>query len=104
MTWITARLRAVSVCLASIASRKSRLSVAGSWRGIELVRLENGSAAMIDQPLVPIVAAELHVAVGGQRLHIAGGEPQQRDVERAAAQVIDQHVESAAAASPSAVR
>ena len=30
---ITALLRAVSVCLASMASRYRRLSVAGSWRG-----------------------------------------------------------------------
>ena len=67
--------------------------MAGILAGIELVCLDESIGRMIDEPLVPIVAAELHVAVGGQGLHLASGEPQQRDVECAAAQVVDQHVE-----------
>ena len=42
------------------------------------------------QPQVPIVAAKLHVAVGGDGLDLAGRQPQQRDVEGAAAKIINQ--------------
>ena len=61
--------------------------------GIELMRLQEALGRVVDQPLVPVVAAKLHVAVGGQGLHLARGKTQEGGVERAAAQVVDQDVE-----------
>ena len=45
------------------------------------------------QPLVEIAAAKLHVAVGGQGAELRAVDLQHRHVERAAAQVVDQHAE-----------
>ena len=48
---------------------------------------------MGDQPLVEVPAAKLHVAVGGQGAELRAGDFQHGHVERAAAQVIDEHAE-----------
>ena len=48
--------------------------------------------AIIDHPHVPIVAAELHVAIGGNRAEIARLEVEQCDIERAAAEVVNEHL------------
>ena len=45
---------------------------------------------VLGQPHVPIVAAQPHVAVGGERVNLARRQPQQRGVEGAAAQVVDE--------------
>ena len=62
----TALLRAESVRLASSHSRHSLPAVLGSSRGSTPCSRMNSSATQVDQPLVPVVAAQLHVAVGGQ--------------------------------------
>ena len=50
----------------------------------------------VHQPLVPVVAAQPHVAVGGQGEELAAADLHHRDVEGAAAQVVDQHPAAAA--------
>ena len=45
---------------------------------------------VFDQPQVPVVATEHHVAVGGERFDVARREVQQSSVEGAAAQIVDQ--------------
>ena len=65
------------------------IQAGGVLAGIELMLLAEGLGGVIDQPPVPVMAAQLHVAVGRQRLHVAGGELQQGDVEGAAAEVVD---------------
>ena len=45
----------------------------------------------VDDPLVPIVATELRIAVGGLHLEDALADLEQRNVERAAAEVEHQH-------------
>ena len=57
---------------------------------IALVQPLEAIGDVLDQPHVPIVTAELHVAVGGDGLDVARRQPQQRGVERAAAEVVDQ--------------
>ena len=46
----------------------------------------------VDQALVPIAAAQVHVAVGRQGDELAPANLHHGDVERAAAQVVDQDV------------
>ena len=46
----------------------------------------------VHQPLVPVVAAQLHVAVGGQGDELAAADFHHRHVEGAAAQVVDQQL------------
>ena len=50
-----------------------------------------GVGGQVQQPLVPVVAAQGHVAVGGQGQELAAADLHHGDVERAAAQVVDQH-------------
>ena len=45
------------------------------------------------QPLVEVAAAKLHVAVGGQGAELRAGDLQHGHVERAAAQVVNEHAE-----------
>ena len=51
---------------------------------------------VIGQPCVPIAAAQLHVAVGGQRAQVARPQFDRGHVERAAAQIVDQHADGLA--------
>ena len=46
----------------------------------------------VHQPLVPVVAAQPHVAVGGQGVELGAADLHHRHVERAAAEVVDQDV------------
>ena len=52
----------------------------------------NSSATIIDQPLVPVLAAELHVAVGGQGIEARAADLHHGHVERAAAEIVDQNL------------
>ena len=52
----------------------------------------------VDQPLVPVVSAQPHVAVGGQGEELAAADLHDGDVEGAPAQVVDQDAERAVGA------
>ena len=84
--------RAESVRLASSHSRQQLPAAAGSCAEVERVLALESSAARFDQPLVPVLAAQLHVAVGGQGQELAAVDLHHGHVERAAAQVVDQHL------------
>ncbi len=55
---------------------------------------------VVQQPVVPVDAAQLHVAVGRQHLEVRGRVLHHRHVERAAAQVVDQRQLGLGVASP----
>ena len=84
--------RAESVRLASSHSRHSLPAVFGIFPRIDAVLADELLGHEVDQPLVPIVAAELHVAVGGQGDELAAADLHHGHVERAAAQVVDQEL------------
>ena len=65
--------------------------VLGVAARIDAVGLEELLGQVVDQPLVEVVAAQMHVAVGGQGAEPRAGDFQDRHVEGAAAQVVDQH-------------
>ena len=58
---------------------------------------------VVDQPLVEILAAQQHVAVGGQGAEARAVDFQDGDVEGSAAQVVDQHPQCGLAAPSDAV-
>ncbi len=57
---------------------------------VEVVTALEFARHEVDQPVVPIDAAQVNVAVGGQDLEVAGRVAHHGDVERAAPQVVDQ--------------
>ncbi len=76
--------------LASSAARSTRALEAGDLPQVDPVLLGERVADEVEQQLVEVVAAELGVAVAGVDLDDAVLDLRQRDVERAAAQVVDQ--------------
>ncbi len=58
---------------------------------VEPMQLLKFGGGEIHDPHVPIVAAQLHVAIGGQRAEVAGAQIEQRHIERAAAQIVHEH-------------
>ena len=47
------------------------------------------SSAMLQQPVIDIVAAQMRVAVGGEHFEDAVVQLEDRDIERAAAEIVD---------------
>ena len=84
------RLRADRARLASSHSPPQPADRVGVLAGIEALLLSELLGDQVHQPLVPVAAAQHHVAVGGQRDEFAAAGLDHRDVERAAAQVVDQ--------------
>ena len=79
-----------SAILAWSQSCRSICSVAGDSRGSMPCLALNSLGHVVDQAVVPVDAAQVHVAVGGQHLEVGGRVADDRHVERAAAQVVDQ--------------
>ena len=76
--------------LASSAARRTRALAPGDCLRSTPCSLSEFVADVVQQQLVEIVAAELRVAVAGLDLDHAVLDLRHRDVERAAAQVVDQ--------------
>ena len=64
----------------------------GALAEIDPGLLLEGLQHVVDDPVVEVDPAEEGVAAGGQHLEDVAGDLQHRDVEGAAAQVVDQHV------------
>ena len=73
--------------LGGLAHAQHRRGIA---REIDLFRLFEFGDEVVGQPLIEVVAAEVVVAAGGQHLDDAVADLDERDVERAAAQIIDE--------------
>ena len=84
---------------AAAAEVGQRLRIAA--RVVAVLRLEL-VGDVIDDAIVPVLAAQAHVAFDGQRLEVLLRQADQRHVEGAAAQVVDQHGALLAAAAGSA--
>ena len=80
----------LSSIFAFSAASFSRCSAILSPRQVDAVLVLERLHEPVDDPLVPVVAAELRVAVGGLDLEHAVADLQQRHVERAAAEVEDE--------------
>ena len=76
--------------LASSAARRTRALAPGDCPEVDTVLFGERVADMVEEQLVEVVAAELGVAVAGLDLDHAVLDLGHRDVERAAAQVVDQ--------------
>ena len=73
------------------AASFSRCSASLSFRRSMPLSFLNSSARVIDNPHVEILAAEEGVAVGRLHLEDAVADLQNRDVERAAAEIVDRN-------------
>ena len=88
----------ISVCCAVVSSHFafsaasfSRCRAMRSWRRSMLVSRWNSLDQPVDDALVEVLAAQEGVAAGGAHLEQALRQLQDRDVEGAAAEVVDGH-------------
>ena len=93
--WVQVMLACGSLLRVRLAARRPAVERgqrhADRCAGRRRCCLMNLLGDVIDDAVVPVLAAQPHVAFDGERLEAALRQPDQRHVEGAAAEVVDQH-------------